>query len=267
MRILSRAWEVLALVYVICRNVLWSLSPWPFLAALLIWSSVLSLAHAREILNFLVPPGPQEAHKASPGLLSHISCSVPSRWLLSLAATRSRLLQLGRSSGQSGILLLSWDTWYDLGRAGIRSLPKGLEASKSQISPMVSFIQVGYLYLPPRNRGNSLTDENVFKSFVYAPSPRLLKPKTSFSKTISFSFHVRPSQRKWNQNSAAWQKVWRLLDTLLKVGKCFKRLLWLTVLNIKIIHTMPKSPRVRVSFLHDTNNQLYAHRKESAFWL
>lgn len=235
MRILSRAWEVLALVYVICWNVLWSFSPWPFLAALLIWSSVLSLAHAREILNFLVSPGPQEAHKASPGLLSHLSCSVSSRWLLSLAATGSRLLQLGRSSAQSGILLLSWDTWYDLGRAGIRSLPKGLEASKSQISPMVSFIQVGYLYLPPRNRGNSLTDERVFKSFVYAPSPRLLKLKTSFSKTISFSFRVRPSQRKWNQNSylAVWQKVWWLLDTLVKIGKCFKRLPWLTVLSIK----------------------------------
>lgn len=152
--------------------------------------------HMPEKYHFLVPPGPQKAHKSSPGLPSHISCSVPSLWLLSLAAMGTRLLQLGHSSAQGGILLLSWDTWYDLGRAGIRSLPKGLEASKSQISPMVSFIQVGYLYLPPRNRRNSLTDDSVFKSFVYAPSSRLLKPKTSFSKTISFSIHVRPSQRK-----------------------------------------------------------------------
>lgn len=191
--------------------------------------------HMPEKYYFLVPPGPQEAHKASPGPPSHISCSVSSLWLLSLAAMGSRLLQLGHSSAQSGILLLSWDTWYYLGRAEIRSLPKSLEASKSQISPMVSFIQVWYLYLPPRNRRNSLTDESVFKSFVCAPSPRLLKPKTSFSKTISFSIHVRPSQRKWNQNSylAAWQKVWWLLDTLVNVGKCFKRLPWLTGLSIK----------------------------------
>lgn len=105
-------------------------------------------------------------------------------------------LHFGHSSTQNGILLLSWDTWYDLSMAGIRPLPKGLEASKSQISPMVSFTQVGYLYLPLRNRRHSLTDHIVFKSFVYAPSPRLLKLKTSFSKTVSFSFHARPSLRK-----------------------------------------------------------------------
>lgn len=51
------------------------------------------------------------------------------------------------------------------------------------------------------------------KSFVYAPSPRLLKLKTLFSQTMALIlFCVRTSLRKRKQNCCLpeWQKVWPL---------------------------------------------------------
>lgn len=89
------------------------------------------------------------------------------------------------------VALLGCLMWF--GKGGIRIPPRGVEAPKYQISPIVSFTQVGFLYLSPGNRGNFLTDHILFKSSVSDPSLRLLKLKTSSSQAIPISFLLRSS--------------------------------------------------------------------------
>lgn len=90
-----------------------------------------------------------------------------------------------------------------MSRAGTGTLWRGLAVSRPLI--LIVFPRRSNAYLALGNRENRLQLITLYsKSFVYAPSPRLLKLQNLFSEAIALIFFfVRYSLRKWEKNSMA----------------------------------------------------------------